>query len=187
MNVDQQTLQATAATPPATALRILMADDNPQEHILMAMAARGAPTPIEFDFVSDGSKLLTDLYLPRSVDQLPNLIILDLHMPRLNGHRTLEELQAHPIFWQIPVIVLSNSLSTKDEALSYARGAVLFENKPASFSGMREFLKRAAQIARSTNEYEEFSGHDVLDTNELLDVTENRRVAFDLTSDNKSI
>lgn len=144
-------------------LRILMADDDPQEHILMMMTAEGLSTSLIFDFVPDGSKLLTELYIPTRVDQLPNLIILDLRMPRLDGYRTLEELQAHPIFWQIPVVVFTSSARVEDQALSYARGAVLFQTKPSSFAGMEEFLKRAITIAKPATEYEEIEEFEQVD------------------------
>ena len=152
-----------------------MADDDPQEHILMMMAAEGLSTPLVFDFVADGAKLLTDLYVPSQIDELPNLIILDLRMPRLDGHRTLEELQAHPIFWQIPVVVFTSSARIEDQALSYARGAVLFQTKPSSFAGMEEFLERAIKIAKSTDSYEDPGEYEVINITDVIDVTTDRK------------
>lgn len=179
MSIKNQAFETHSHRGSNDSLRILMADDDPQEHILMVMASEGVSTPLVFDFVPDGSKLLTELYVPQTVAELPNLIILDLRMPRLDGFRTLEELQAHPLFWQVPVIVFTSSARIQDEALSYARGAVLFQTKPSSFAGMEEFLERAITIAKSTDEYESLIEHEVVDVTDVVDVTEDRRLAID--------
>lgn len=69
-------LTTTTTTTRQKNVRILMADDDPEEHILMTMAAQELTTSINFDFVSNGSRLLSDLYVPTCAHQLPNLIIL---------------------------------------------------------------------------------------------------------------
>lgn len=171
-----QAFQQSADGPKSNKLRILMADDDPQEHILMMMAAEGVSTPLVFDFVPDGAKLLTDLYVPSRMDELPNLIILDLRMPRLDGHRTLEELQAHPLFWQVPVVVFTSSARIEDQALSYARGAVMFQTKPSSFAGMEEFLERAIKIAKSTDEYEDVEDYETINITDVVDVTTDHHI-----------
>lgn len=140
-------------TEPTNALRILMADDDSQEHLLMSVVAEGSPTPLIFDFVPDGVELLRELYVPTSLSDLPNLIILDLRMPVFDGARTLHELQRHPIFWQIPVVVFTSSGRRKDEAMSYERGAVLFETKPSSFTEMEAFLEGVVHLAKNANDY----------------------------------
>lgn len=137
----------------SNALRILMADDNRQEHMLMSMAAESLATPLIFDFVPDGRQLLTELYVPTTLEELPNAIILDLRMPGFNGLCTLAELQDHPMFWQIPVIVYTSSMRRKDQDLSYQRGAVLFENKPTTFGEMQAFLERVVEVATPASEY----------------------------------
>ena len=135
------------------ALRILMADDNPQEHELMSIAAESLETPLNFDFVPSGQQLLTELYVPATLAELPNAIILDLRMPGFDGLRTLAELQHHPMFWQIPVVVHTSSTRRKDRELSYNSGAVLFENKPHTMSEMQAFLQRVVDVAKPTSQY----------------------------------
>ena len=185
MSIKNSAYSSDARDKHPEGLRILMADDDPQEHILMVMASEGISTPLIFDFVSDGAKLLTELYVPESAKDLPNLIILDLRMPRLDGLRTLEELQAHPLFWQVPVIVFTSSARIQDEALSYARGATLFMTKPSSFSGMEAFLERAIEIAKSTDEYDDVPVFDeTLDVTDTVDVR--KRIKLDAESEQPS-
>ncbi len=171
MSIGNQAFQLAGNRGGSEALRILMADDDPQEHILMQLAAEGVSKPLVFDFVPDGSRLLADLYVPTRADELPNLIILDLRMPRLNGHQTLEELQAHPLFWQVPVVVFTSSARVEDEERSYERGAVLFQTKPSSFKGMEEFLERAITIAKSSAEYHDIDGSEAINITDVVDVT----------------
>ncbi len=135
------------------AVRILMADDNHDEFLLMSMAAEAIPTPVVFDFVPDGKQLLTELYVPSTIDGLPNVIILDLRMPGFDGMRTLTELAAHPMFWQIPVVVFTSSSRRRDEKMCLEAGAILFENKPNSFSETAAFLERVISVAKPTSQY----------------------------------
>lgn len=145
-----------------------MADDNQREHQLMSMAAESIATPLIFDFVPDGRQLLTELYVPTRLEDLPNVIILDLRMPGFDGLRTLAELQYHPMFWQIPVVVHTSSLRRKDKQLSYERGAVLFENKPGTFSEMEAFLERVVAVAKPASQYIGEASHIVADNPDPL-------------------
>lgn len=169
MSIRNTDLGTGAHTNTQNALRIVMADDDPQEHILIVMASGALSTPLEFDFVTDGAKLLQTLDRAETVAELPDLIILDLRMPRLDGHRVLQELQAHPTYWQIPVVVFSSSARIQDEALSYTRGAVMYRTKPSSFAGMEEFLEVAINVARNANPYEEIPV-DPIDLTDVIDV-----------------
>lgn len=144
-----------------------MADDNPQEHLLMSMAAEKLSTPLIFDFVPCGQQLLTELYVPTTLEELPNVIILDLRMPGFDGMRTLDELQYHPMFWQIPVVVFTSSSRRKDRVISLERGAVLFELKPGTFTEMEQFLKRVIGVAKPASDYIGEAGHIVPDRPDL--------------------
>ncbi len=128
-------------------LRVMMADDDPQEHLLMSMAADRSAVPLNLEFVRDGAELLLALSSIERLDDLPNVIILDLRMPRFDGQRTLAELQAHPVFWQIPVVVFTTSSRPSDEAGCYRGGARWFQIKPSSFSEMDSFISTLERFA----------------------------------------
>ncbi len=141
------------------ALKIVMADDDRNDQLLTVMAAEEAGHPIDFRFVDDGSDLMMMLSLINDLEDLPDLIVLDLRMPRLDGHRTLDRLQAHPVFWQIPVLVFSTSSRQADATLSLDLGARRFETKPPDFGGMVNFIHRLVKVASERQPYED---HDHL-------------------------
>lgn len=128
-------------------VRIVMADDDQNDHLLLLMAADAANIQAEFDLVQDGAELMMRLEQAESADELPDLIVLDLRMPGVDGHRTLDLLQRHPVLWQIPVVVFTSSTRRTDEILSYERGARWVEVKPSDFDGMISFARSLAERA----------------------------------------
>jgi len=141
---------ATQAKP----ISLLMADDDPHEHLLVTMAAQMLELPMTIGFVPDGSDLLFALAEAHDVDELPDAIVLDLRMPGFDGVRTLEELGKHDVFKQIPVVVFTSSTRLEDEYACYESGAMSFETKPSTFSGMETFLKKVMTFVASGNGFE---------------------------------
>ncbi len=130
-------------------IRILMADDDHNDHLLVKMAAEEAEINADFAFVDDGAKLMIHLAGVALVDDLPQLIIMDLRMPGFDGHRTLDELQAHPVLWQIPVVIFTSSTRRTDEVASFARGARWVDTKPSNFGGLIDFVLSLPERAAS--------------------------------------
>lgn len=129
-------------------IRVLMANGDPEEHLLLAMAADHCDVPLHFSFVNTGPELLLLLGAASSIADFPDVILLDLDIRGLGAKETLEELQAHPLMCQIPVVVLANPSELHDEAGCYTRGAAWFEGKPATLSATTDFVKRIAGFAR---------------------------------------
>lgn len=120
---------------------ILMADDDRNEQLLTVLAAEEANVNAEFTFVDDGAQLLIYLNQRVATGALPGLILLDLRMPILDGHRTIRQLQAHPVLWQIPVIAFSSSTREEDRQRSIDAGAQWFETKPSDYGEMVKFIE----------------------------------------------
>ncbi len=131
-------------------LRVWMADDDYNDHLFMLMAAEEAGIDADFRFLDDGSQLMLALTALDEPSDYPDIIVLDLRMPKLDGHSTLKQLQQHPDLWQVPVVVYTSSTRPVDQNESFDRGARWFETKPSTFPGMVEFAARIATYAAAS-------------------------------------
>lgn len=121
---------------------ILLVDDDADDRYLLQTAFEESNTPCRLDYVEDGDEIFT--YLDKRVqaesdaEQLPDLILLDLNMPKKNGWQVLNELKQSPLFKHIPVVILTTSKSPEHVRKSYTLGASSFISKPSSFSNLVE-------------------------------------------------
>ncbi len=132
---------------PVPHVTFLMADDDRDDALLTEMALRQASPSLVFRVVHDGVELLEYLrgegeFAGSGTRPAPNLILLDLNMPRLDGLQTLAELKADPLLRPYPVIVFSTSYAEMDVERSYALGASAFMTKPMNFVGFKEAFQR---------------------------------------------
>ena len=105
-------------------MTILMADDDPDDCLLVSKAFKTSRLCNDLRFVSDGEELMDYLYqrgkykgtgeAPR-----PGLILLDLNMPRKDGREALKEIKGDPALREIPVVVLTTSKDDEDVLKSY--------------------------------------------------------------------
>lgn len=123
-----------------------MADDNPDDRFLTKEAFFEAELDNKIDFVENGEELLD--YLNRKnkytylIDQpLPDLILLDLNMPRKDGREALKEIKANKNLRRIPVIILTTSKAEEDVLKTYDLGASSFILKPISFDDFINVIK----------------------------------------------
>ncbi len=119
-------------------ITILMADDDQDDCLLVKEAFSENNFEDEIRFVADGEDLMDYLYRrgkfaePASAP-LPDLILLDLNMPRKDGREALREIKSSRDFRHIPIIVLTTSHEQDDIIRSYRVGANSFITKPSSF------------------------------------------------------
>jgi CheY-like chemotaxis protein len=130
--------------------KILIADDDYDNFVLAMDAMKEAGLECDLCWVKDGEEVLDYLYhRPPHEDPVhapfPDLILLDLNMPKKNGHEALKEIKADPALAGIPVVVLTVSRANEDRNRSYALGANAFISKPHNFDrlvdSMRELKK----------------------------------------------
>ena len=74
-------------------------------------------------------------------NRLPNLILLDLNMPKKNGKQELQEIKALPDYHHIPVVIFTTSKSPEDVRQLYKMGASSFISKPSSFDKLSEVVR----------------------------------------------
>ena len=124
---------------------ILMADDDPDDRVLVkdALAECGAEPGLlnAMRFVGDGEELMD--YLLRRGDYAepdscprPDLILLDLNMPRKDGREALKEIRDDPDLRRIPIVVFTTSRADTDIRKVYELGANSFITKPAAFDAL---------------------------------------------------
>jgi chemotaxis family two-component system response regulator Rcp1 len=121
---------------------ILLVDDSENDRILLTEALRGADPELQVHQVCDGEECLDFLRKQGEYAAAvsPDLVLLDLHLRRMDGSEVLAELQADLALRHIPVVVLSTSASRNEITMVYQRGCRAYMVKPASFHEMRRRL-----------------------------------------------
>ena len=128
--------------------QILLVEDNRMDVELTLDAFREAKLLNTIHIASDGQEALDYLfghgpYADRSAFPQPNLVLLDLKLPGIDGFEVLRQIKSTPILKRLPVVILTSSKEEGDRALSYDHGANSYLVKPVSFDG---FLGVVRQI-----------------------------------------
>lgn len=92
-----------------------------------------------------------DEFADREKFPLPDLILLDLKMPVIDGHEVLRQIKQFPVLRRIPVVILSSSKEEGDRALTYDNGANSYLVKPVSFDGFLEVVHQIDSYWLSLN------------------------------------
>lgn len=126
---------------------ILLIDDNPMDVELALDAFREAHLTNQIEVAEDGESGLDYLtgqgrYTDRARYPVPDIILLDLKMPRVDGFEVLRRIKVTPKLKRIPVIILTSSREEGDLALSYDVGANSYLVKPVSFSGFVDIVQQ---------------------------------------------
>jgi two-component system, chemotaxis family, response regulator Rcp1 len=114
---------------------ILMVEDNPGDVVLVKEAMKKASLSFRMQIVSDGVEALEFLLKKGRYASAcnPDLIILDLKLPRKNGREVLSELHEYPVFQKIPLVVISSSRSELELARRYHKPNQIYLTKPSTF------------------------------------------------------
>ncbi len=116
-------------------LEILLVEDCSSDVRLIQEALRQTSVDIGITVARDGMEALEYLHgSERGVNPRPNLILLDLNLPRKNGREVLAELKSSPKLKQIPVLVMTGSRADEDVAQAYALNANCYITKPSDLS-----------------------------------------------------
>ncbi|MCB1740736.1 MAG: response regulator [Gammaproteobacteria bacterium] len=122
---------------------ILLVEDDPVDVRLMQRAMQGGDIQKHLHVARDGVEGLR--FLRREGEHAnapkPDLILLDLNMPRMGGLEFLQELQAEPELTRAPVIVLTTSASDEDIISAYSLNANCYITKPADFTAFAEIIR----------------------------------------------
>jgi len=117
---------------------ILLVEDNPGDVELTKRALRKSGIETNMDVAEDGAEALDYLfckgdYADRNPDSPPNLILLDLNLPKINGLEVLKQIRANTKTRLLPVVVLTSSKEQVDVEAAYNNGANSYIRKPVDF------------------------------------------------------
>lgn len=134
----------TTTTKPVT---ILLADDDDDDCAFATRALKANRLAADLHIVHDGEELLDYLkrrgaYTNVADAPRPGLILLDLNMPKMEGHEALAEIKNDPSLRQIPIVILTTSQAEEDIYRSYDLGANSFISKPMTFQGLVDCLAK---------------------------------------------
>jgi CheY-like chemotaxis protein len=123
---------------------VLLAEDNDNDVELTKLAFTAAGFEVDLQCVGDGEACLNYLRDPKRFTR-PNLILLDLHMPRMNGLEVLQAIGQDELLRTIPVVMLTTSDAPDDVEAAYRLGCNSYIVKPVGFEA---FAKLIADLMR---------------------------------------
>ena len=133
-------------------LYVVIADDDIEDHKLITRAVTDCDLNHIVSSVYNGSQLMNLLqkkeFYKSDNMRLPDLIILDLQMPIMNGFEVLEEIKNRNEFKGIPIFVLSDSIDDLDETKAVTLGAKKFFTKPYSYTEIKSIMKGICEEAK---------------------------------------
>jgi len=133
----------TQTTLPVT---ILIADDDPDDQMLTRDALLENRLYKDLHFVSDGQELMDYLghrgvYAALETSPRPDLILLDLNMPRKDGREALREIKENAELRTIPIVILTTSKAEEDILRTYNLGVNSFIVKPVTFQALVDIIR----------------------------------------------
>jgi CheY-like chemotaxis protein len=118
--------------PTSVPIDVMLVEDDPGDVVLVQEAFSGDERINEIRVASDGVHALEQLRDPER--SLPDLILLDLNLPRMDGRELLAEIKSDRRLGRIPVVVLTTSQAQKDIVRSYELHASAYVSKPVDLS-----------------------------------------------------
>lgn len=125
---------------------ILLVEDNPNDVELTMLALKKNKLVNNINVVNDGAEALeylfaTGAYAGRHACRLPQLVLLDLRLPKVDGIEVLQRLRADPRTRRLPVVIMTSSNEEADLARAYDNGANSYVRKPVDFEHFVEAVK----------------------------------------------
>ncbi|MBI5914570.1 MAG: response regulator [Bacteroidetes bacterium] len=129
-------------------VNILLIEDNPGDVRLAQEAFKEGNLDVNLDVVMDGLEALRFLHKnpPYQYTNSPDLILLDLNLPKKDGREVLGEIKRDPDLRCIPVVVLTTSSAEQDILNSYNLHVTCYINKPVDFDKFFDIIQRIEEF-----------------------------------------
>ena len=124
-------------------INILLVEDNPGDVELTEDALRRSKVATRVSVVNDGDDAMEYLRRQSSSqdESIPDLVLLDLNLPKKDGMEVLKEMREDPCLRHIPVVILTTSEAERDILASYKLGANCFISKPVDLNEFRKVVQ----------------------------------------------
>jgi two-component system response regulator len=139
------------------AIEILLVEDNPNDVELILHVFQWCNLKERVHVAWDGAEALdyifgTGAYSGRNVEDIPNVILLDLKLPKINGIEVLRRIKKNPMTCTIPVVVLTSSSEERDIVESYNLGVNSYIVKPVQFDQFANVIRELGQYWHMINQ-----------------------------------
>lgn len=129
-------------------IQVLLVEDNPADARLTREVLADSKLTLDVREARDGEAAIEALRSAGGTtgERLPDLILLDLNLPRMDGREVLTEVKSHPEWKSIPVVVLTSSKAEKDIVKSYQLHANCYITKPIDLMQMQEIVQNLKEF-----------------------------------------
>ena len=140
---------------PTASFVVLVAEDNRSDRMILRQAFDEVGSSVTLRFVVDGEELLDYLcrrnaYAGEGAAMRPDVILLDLNMPRMDGNEALRQIRADVALRTLPVVVLSTSDNRRQIIQVHVDGVNAFMTKPGRFEDLLEMVAKFVAFWRDT-------------------------------------
>jgi len=125
-------------------IHVLLADDDEDDRLFFIDAFEEIKIKTVINTVKDGSELID--YLTQTTSKLPDVLFLDLNMPRKTGIECLTEIKRMKKLENIAIAIYSTSASEKDIEDTFVKGANVYIKKPSDFTTLKKILQEVITI-----------------------------------------
>lgn len=137
--------------------RILLVEDNPDDVALAIRAFKKNNIANEVKVIGDGEEALDFLfargiYTGEASQPLPEVMLLDLKLPKVEGLEVLRQIRAYPRTHLLPVVILTSSHEDRDLVAGYSLGANSYIQKPVDFNQFTEAIRQLGMYWLVLNE-----------------------------------
>ncbi|MCM4168081.1 Response regulator rcp1 [Arenibacter antarcticus] len=132
-----------------TISHILLADDDPDDCMFFREALEALSFSTQLTFVKNGEELIE--LLSKKTAKLPDILFMDLNMPRKSGIQCLSEIKNNQRLQNIPVVIISTSYDCTIADGLYHSGASYYIQKPIGFSQLQNLISLAVELVTKEN------------------------------------
>jgi two-component system, chemotaxis family, response regulator Rcp1 len=127
---------------------ILLVEDNPGDVRLTQEAFKDARMQVKMSVVMDGEEALNYLHRrpPYENATRPDIILLDLNIPKKDGREVLQEIKNDPVLRYVPVVVLTTSNAEQDIVKTYNMNVNAYINKPVDFERFFDIVQKIEEF-----------------------------------------